>query len=294
MRPLNASRGQTQRRDPAPSRMASRWHRLWLTPGFRVLVRVGIPVATLALATGLWLSDAGRRAALVGVYEDLKVQFQNRPEFLVNLIAVEGASPVLAEAIRVGLALELPVSSFALDLQAIRDRVESFDAVARAEIRIQPGGVLLVSVTERLPAFVWRAPEGLFLVDADGYRVAGIGARNLRGDLPLIVGEGAERAAPEALALVRAAKPLVPRLRGLVRMGERRWDLVLDRDQRIMLPEQNAVRALEKLIALDQAETILARDIAVVDLRNDLRTTLRLSPEAAAALREIRLNETGG
>jgi hypothetical protein len=45
---------------------------------------------------------------------------------------------------------------------------------------------------------------------------------------------------PEALALVAAARPAVPRLRGLVRMGERRWDLVLDRDQRILLPETRA------------------------------------------------------
>lgn len=274
--------------------MAYRWNRLWLTPGFRVLVRVGLPIATLALGTGLWLADDGRRGAVVAVYEDLRAQFQNRPEFLVNLVGVEGASPVLAEAIRVGLALQLPVSSFALDLQAIRERVESFDAVARAEIRIVPGGVLQVSVTERLPALVWRAPDGVYLIDADGFRVAGIGARSLRGDLPLIAGQGADRAAPEALALVRAAGPLVPRLRGLVRMGERRWDLVLDREQRILLPEENPVRALERLIALDQAEAILARDITAVDLRNDRRPTLRLSAEAAGALREIRLKQTGG
>lgn len=294
MRPLNSQRLRGARRDPAPSRLAYRWHRLWLTPGFRVLVRVGLPVALVSLSAGLYLSDAGRRDALVATYDDLRHQFQNRPEFLVNLISVEGASQVLAEAVRVSLALKLPVSSFALDLQAIRARVESFDAVARAEIRIQPGGVLQVLVTERLPALVWRAPDGVYLIDAEGYRVAGISARSLRGDLPLIAGEGADRAASEALSLVRAAGPLVPRLRGLVRMGERRWDLVLDRGQRIMLPEQNAVRALERLIARDQAETILARDITAVDLRSDRRPTLRLSAHAAGALREIRLKQTGG
>ena len=42
-------------------------------------------------------------------------------------------------------------------------------------------------------------------------------------------------------------------LRGLVRVGDRRWDLVLDRNQKIMLPEQNAPAALERLIALDKA-----------------------------------------
>ena len=44
-------------------------------------------------------------------------------------------------------------------------------------------------------------------------------------------------------------------------MGERRWDVVLDRDQRILLPETGPVPALERVIALDKAEHLLDRDI---------------------------------
>ncbi|MFZ1340104.1 MAG: cell division protein FtsQ/DivIB, partial [Paracoccaceae bacterium] len=104
-------------------------------------------------------------------------------------------------------------------------------------------------------------------------------------DLPLIAGEGADAATTEALALMAAAGPLTPRLRGLVRMGERRWDLVLDRDQRILLPSDNPVRALERLLALDHAQDILARDLMAIDLRNDARPTLRLTPFALNDLR---------
>lgn len=294
MRPLSAPRQPAARRDPAPSRWAYRWHRLWLTPLFRVTVRGGLPLLVIAAVGGIWLGDAERRAAVIGTYDTLRADFQNRPEFLVNMVSIEGASPVLAEAIRGGLALNLPQSSFDIDLQAARARVEGFDAVARAELRLMPGGVLQVSVTERLPALVWRAPDGVWLVDAGGHRVAQIGARSLRGDLPLIAGKSAAAAAPEALALVAAAGDLLPRLRGLVRMGERRWDLVLDRGQRLMLPAEQPVRALERLIALDGAEGILARDITAVDLRHDRRPTLRLSAEAAESLRQTRLAQTGG
>ncbi|MFN4211737.1 MAG: cell division protein FtsQ/DivIB [Devosia sp.] len=294
MRPLRAPAPAAPRRDPAPSRWAYRWQRLWLTPLFRLTVRFVLPLALMAGSVALYLADEGRRGAIHAVYADLRSEFQNRPEFMVNLVAIEGASPVLAEAIRVGLALNLPRSSFDIDLQAARARVETFDAVERADLRIVSGGVLQVTVTERVPALVWRAPDGVWLVDAGGHKVARIGARSLRGDLPLIAGQGAADAAPEALALVQAAGPLVPRLRGLVRMGQRRWDLVLDRDQRILLPQENPVRALERLLALDQAESILARDITAVDLRHDRRPTLRLSPDAAETLRQVRLAQTGG
>jgi cell division protein FtsQ len=49
-------------------------------------------------------------------------------------------------------------------------------------------------------------------------------------------------------------------------VGERRWDVVLDRDQRILLPETEPGRALERVLALDQAQDLLDRDVTV-DLR---------------------------
>ena len=86
--------------------------------------------------------------------------------------------------------------------------------------------------------------------------------------------------AAEALALIDAAGPLVMRLRGLVRVGERRWDLVLDRNQRILLPTDRPVQALERLLALDQSDDLLARDLVAIDLRQDKRPVLRLGEDA--------------
>jgi cell division protein FtsQ len=71
----------------------------------------------------------------------------------------------------------------------------------------------------------------------------------------------------EALALFAAAGPLGDRVRGLVRVGERRWDVVLDRDQRILLPETGAVQALEQVLALDAARTCSTATSCVVDMR---------------------------
>src|SRR5690606_30621710 len=153
---------------------------------------------------------------------------------------LEGASDDLAEAVRAKLALPLPMSSFDIDLDAARGRIEALDAVQKADLRVRSGGVLQVVITERVPVAVWRTDDGLTLVDETGHRVAGLLSRADRADLPLIAGEGADRATPEALDLIAAAGPLTPRLRGLVRVGDRRWDLVLDRNQRVLLPETNS------------------------------------------------------
>jgi cell division protein FtsQ len=280
LRPEPRVYARAPRRDPAPTKWQYRMQRLWLTPYFRVLARVGLPVFLLAAAVGLYAGDADRRAAVVGVYADLKTSFQNRPEFMVTLASVEGASPELAEAIRARLGLKLPLSSFDIDLDAVRGRVEELDAVAGAELRVRSGGVLQVQVTERMPVVVWRIGDRLEMLDGTGHRVAGLAARTDRPDLPLIAGEGADAATDEALEIFAAAQGIQPRLRGLVRVGERRWDLILDRNQKILLPEVDAVAALERLMTLDKAEDLLARDVLSVDLRNDKRPVLRLAPYA--------------
>ena len=268
------------RRDPAPTKWAYRMQRLWLTPLFRGLFRVGLPVLVIGAIAGIYLASDARRTALVTAVSDLREAFEHRPEFMVALISVEGASPELAEAIRGRIDLKLPESSFDIDLDAVRTRIEELDAVAKAELRVRSGGVLQVLITERMPVVVWRLEERIEMLDETGHRVAGLAARADRADLPLIAGAGADLAAGEALEIFAAAQPILPRVRGLVRMGERRWDLILDRNQKIMLPAVNAVAALERLIALDQAEDLLARDVLTVDLRNDKRPVLRLAPFA--------------
>ncbi len=275
----------THRRDPAPSRWAYRMQRLWLTPLIRRFARIGIPAFCVVFATGLYLSDQTRREGMTETFASFRDQVKNRPEFMVTLLSVEGASAPLMEMVRGTLALPLPQSSLDLDLTAAHDRVAALPAVRSVHLRVQPGGVLQVVIEEREPALVWRAPQGLILLDAAGHHIAGIDSRAARADLPVLAGEGADEAVPEALDLLVAAGPYQPRLRGLVRMGQRRWDMVLDRNQRILLPADNPVQALDALIALDQAQGVMARDIQSIDLRLSARPALRLAPNALTEMR---------
>lgn len=294
-----APRPPSGRPDPAPSRIAYRLNRLWLTPLFRALLRVGLPAYALVMVAGLLISDDERRAALAEGWSDLRAAIEERPEFTVEAMLVEGASaPVEAALIALGPEA-LPVSSLRLDLEAMRRDFEALDAVARADLTIRTGGVLEVRVVERVPAVVWRAPDGLFLLDGEGHRIARLLKRDGRADLPLIAGDGAPAQVPEALALLAAAAPLGDAVTGLVRMGERRWDVVLKPHlpggpmPRILLPERGALAALERVMALHQTQDLLDRDIQAVDLRAPGRPTLRLSAPAVDELRRIRALERG-
>lgn len=277
-----------KRADPAPSRWSWRLQRLMLTPGIRLLLRAGVPFALSFGAATWWLSNPDTQAAIHATVAEARASIEQRPEFMVKLMAIDGADTELSEAIRAAVPLDFPISSFDLDPAAIRATVREMPPVKEASVRIRPGGVLQVDITPRVPVAIWRQPEGLTLIDEAGALVRPIARRGLRPDLPVIAGEGAANHVVEAMMLIAAGAPLGDRLRGLVRLGDRRWDVVLDRNQRIMLPTEGAVRALERVIALDGVDEVLQRDIARIDLRLADRPTVRMTDNSTAEWRRIR------
>ncbi len=277
-----------RRSDPAPSRWSWRMQRLMLTPLFRFGLRAGLPFAVTLSAATWFLSDPNNQAAIQATVAEARAAIEERPEFMVNLMAIDGGDGDLDAAIRQALPLDFPVSSFDLDPNAMRARILEMPPIKEASVRIRPGGVLQVDITPRVPVAIWRTAEGLSLIDDTGAKVGLIDRRGLRPDLPVIAGEGAPEHVGEALALMEAGAPLGTRLRGLVRLGDRRWDVVLDRNQRILLPASSAVRALERALALDAVDEILARDVARVDLRLSDRPTVRMNASATEEWWRIR------
>lgn len=273
-------RSMNRRHDPAPSRWKYRMERLFLTPLFRFALRTVLPFAVVLGATTWWLSDENRREELNLAVVEFRQELASRPEFMVNAMAIDGASEGTAEDIREILSLDFPISSFDLELEQIQERAEELPAIESVAVRVRPGGILQFNVLERTPVALWRTHQGLALVDVEGNITEPMVAMLDHPTKPLIAGEGGDAHVGEAMQLFAAAKPLGERVIGLVRVGERRWDLVLDRKQRIQLPAVGAVPALERVIALNGAHDMFARDLVVVDMRLATRPTIRLTQAA--------------
>ncbi len=273
--------------DPAPSRLKYRLERMWMTPVYRSLIRTGLPVTVVVLLVGNYLQKPEVQTRLASSVTQARAMIESRPEFALKLMRIQGASPVVAEQIREAVPLVFPLSSLRVDLNVLKERIEQVDAVKTAALFMRTG-ILDVQIDERIPKLVWRVNGNLQLVDDEGIRAGMIANRAVRTDLPLIVGEGAADYAAEALKLINALGPLVARFRGLQRIGERRWDVVLDRQQKIQLPTDNPVAALERVIALQNARDLLERDVLVVDVRDGHRPIIRLTASAMTELRRLR------
>lgn len=292
MRQVGPADPQMARLDPSASRLKYRMERLMLTPLFRLGLKT-LPYAVVIGAGVAWFSAQDNRDSFMLLVEDVRDIVESRPEFQIQVMAIDGAGPQVSQQVRQVLPIDFPISSFDLSLEEMQAKVTALDAVQSAQLRIRQG-VLQIDIVERQPSVLWRTEEALTLLDNGGVRVGTAESRSHHADLPVIAGEGAEIVVGEALELYAVAGPLRGRLRGFERMGERRWDVVLDRDQRILLPESGAVRAFERTIAMDQAVDMLSRDLLAVDLRLPHRPTIRMSKLATQEMWRIKAIEAGG
>lgn len=265
--------------DPAPSRLRYRLERHWYSPAFRRATKIGIPLAAVALALFIvaqYRDVRGRVAVGASAAVGTLVDLAQMPEFRVDALDVTGASPEVEAVIREIFDVELPQHSFRLDVERLRRDILRVPAVESATLRLRSGGVIEVRIRERIPVAIWRHEFGLALVDLNGRRIGSLDSRSERKDLPLIAGDGAPDVIREALELYGVAQPFAGRVRGLRRVGERRWDFVLNNEQTIKLPESGAAGVLKRIAELHLENRLLDRFVTVVDFRLPDRPVLRV------------------
>ncbi|MGR3717604.1 MAG: cell division protein FtsQ/DivIB [Thermohalobaculum sp.] len=270
------------RKGPGPSKLTYRLSRAWAKPILRNATLVYLPLIALAIAGWRVAADDGWRGMIEARIVSVVEQIAARPEFAVRGVAVFGGSDDLQADVRRALDIQPGMSSLKLDVEELRLRVEALGAVETATVQFDPQGTLRITVVERIAVVLFRRTDGgLVMLDKNGVEIGPAERRADHPELPVIRGPGAQDRVGEVIALLGGAPGIVPRLRALIRVGERRWNLELDRGMTIKLPETGGVEALSRIMALHYGEELLDRDIEVIDMRLPERPALRMKSEAA-------------
>ena len=262
--------------DPAPSRIAYRIMRLLLIPRLRLIFTLGFPSLLIFCATlGLFI-NVNVWENISAIKKDLKLAFVERPEFMIKVASIDGSSDELANEIREILPLDFPVSYFDLDIKYLHKVVNEIPAVASAAIKISTGGVLQIIVAEKSPAFIWRKDNVMSVIDETGSFIRIANSRVDYPKLPLVVGEAADLAVSEISSLMLANEYFKDHVRAFIRVGERRWDLILENNVRIMLPQREFLAAFDRLMLMNEAGSLLSGRLSNIDMRLVVRPTVRV------------------
>jgi cell division protein FtsQ len=196
-------------------------------------------------------------------------------------VIVHGRHNTPEPLLRAALGVEQGDPILGFSLSAARARIESLAWVQSAVVERRLPGTVLVILTEKRPFALWQHDGQFSVIDRDGDVVTERDVRAFRV-LPLVVGPGAPTHAATLLDTLARLPSIGARVVAAVRVGERRWNLLLKDGATIELPDGHAEAALARLAELDAKYALLDRPLAVVDMRLGDRLVLRPWPQEPA------------
>jgi cell division protein FtsQ len=211
--------------------------------------------------------------------------------FRIETVAVTGQHELTDQEIFAAAGVTNTSSLLFLDAQAAREGLEKLPLIKSAQVRKLFPDTLSVAIEERKPFALWQR-DGVVSVIADDGTVIDNSVDQRFADLPLVVGDGADKHAREIVSIVRDTPSLEGRVKGATLVSQRRWNLTLDNGVIVRLPENDPARALKSLANLEQEAKVLEKDILAVDMREPDRAAFRLSEQAAAARAEMLAKKT--
>jgi cell division protein FtsQ len=171
-----------------------------------------------------------------------------------------------------------------IDIAAVRQRLEDLPWIVSASVERRFPDRLVISVKEAAPMALWQRKQKLYLVSKNGDVIE---TANLAkyAKLLIIVGDEAPKKAQALFDMLDKEPDLRSHVTAAVLVGNRRWNIRMDNDIDVKLPEEGAADAWQRFASLNRQNDLLDKDILAIDLRVPNRVVVRQAhpPEVAPA-----------
>ena len=244
----------------------------WAERSLRPAVLGSLAVILLSLSVAAWRS--GGFAQLGVDTGEAIVSWSASAGMAVNNVLVEGRNKTPAERILAALNVQRGMPLFAFSPSEGRERLLALGWVKDARVERRLPDTIFVDLIERQPAAIWQNKGEFALVDETG---AVIGAEDVAQymHLKVIVGEDAPENFGELFNMLESQPDLKERVVAAVRVGSRRWNVKLDNDMTVLLPEGDIAAAWAALARAAEESALLERNVTRIDLRMPNRMTVR-------------------
>lgn len=217
---------------------------------------------------------------------DARNAVANAVGFRITSVAINGRHQLTQDEVLAIGGVNGRSSLLFLDAATVRGKLTASPWIADATVLKLYPGHLQIDLTERKAFALWQKDGQLAVIAEDGAVLEPYVTRRFTS-LPLVVGAGAETRARDFLAQLAQYPSLSDKVKAIIYVGERRWNLRLDTGLDVRLPEHDVSRALATLVRLDKEQQLLSRDLTAVDLRLAGRVVVRLSEDAAKARSDL-------
>jgi len=250
----------------------------------RAMLKLAVVVILGSVTFGV--VKGGHVNDVTAALSDARNAVANAVGFRITSVAINGRHQLTQDEVLAIGGVNGRSSLLFLDAATVRGKLTASPWIADATVLKLYPGHLQIDLTERKAFALWQKDGQLAVIAEDGAVLEPYVTRRFTS-LPLVVGAGAETRARDFLAQLAQYPSLSDKVKAIIYVGERRWNLRLDTGLDVRLPEHDVSRALATLVRLDKEQQLLSRDLTAVDLRLAGRVVVRLSEDAAKARSDL-------
>lgn len=157
-------------------------------------------------------------------------------------------------------------SSLETPIKEVKERLEKLSWVKAAVVQRKLPGQISTRISERTPVAILQSQNKLHLVDSDGVILDNDGMGNYN-NLPIVAGKGAETEFFSFLQTLEKFPKIRRQLVFAVRVGQRRWNIRINRGITVKLPEKGLMQAFGILDEISDSKGFFNEGIKSLDLR---------------------------
>lgn len=201
---------------------------------------------------------------------DLLNRFYNvssKSGFVLRNVIIEGQQHTLSTEIISAIGAEKGSPLFSVKISDVRSKLEDNPWVKAALVERRLPETLYIAIVERKPIAIWQFQQKLYLIDEEGNRISKDNIEKFN-QLYHVVGVDANVYARSLIEDLARYPNISNRLVSAVRYGGRRWNLNLEQDITVKMPENGFNTAYGYLNALNQKEKLFGQNYKMLDLRD--------------------------
>lgn len=238
----------------------------------KAAVVAGVLAVTLWSSAWFFLSDADDVTSSY-VYASV-MEGTARAGFRVENFLVEGINhtdpDLLLSLVNIGKGDPI----FMFNPENAKEQIGKINWVRDAHVERRLPDTIYIHVTERKPLALWHDGTKLVLVDKDGGVINNVNLKEFSG-LIMVKGVGAPENVKALIELIGAEPNIAERLDHAKYVDNRRWNLHFKDKKLAKMPENDLGLALRRLAQKQSEDSILDKDITLIDLRDSSRFIVR-------------------
>ena len=193
----------------------------------------------------------------------------------VKEVIVEGRSKTKKSALLQALQVSEGDNILAINITEMKDRINKLPWIKSARIERHFPNKISLTLFERTPMARWQTNRMLKLIDVNGDVIPIVDLTRF-SNLPIIIGKNAPKIAGQILNTLSNEPHLFRRVKSLTLVSDRRWDVQLDNQINVHLPEKNPGKAWAHLATVEEGHNIFGDQVQGIDMRLENQLIIKI------------------